>query len=157
MTTGAGSLVALGVAGELLKKFSGKGLVPEWLTESPAFLLALALGAGATILVATRFGLPVSTTHALVGAMTGAGLAAAPAEVSMVRLGETFGKPLLLSPLLAVGAGMGVLGVLKLCHLALGQRTKTVDALLFLGQIVLSWVVTLPCAALLAALAYAVV
>ena len=37
LTTGAGSLVALGVAGLLLRKFTGKGLVPEGLTESPDF------------------------------------------------------------------------------------------------------------------------
>ncbi len=133
LTTGAGSLVALGVAGELLRKFSGKGLVPERLTESPAFLLALALGAGATVLLATRLGFPISTTHALVGAMTGAGVAAAPQEVHWARLWEAFGKPLMLSPLVAVGSGMVVLGLLKVCRLAPKHRTKTLDGLLFLS------------------------
>jgi PiT family inorganic phosphate transporter len=133
LTTGAGSLVALAVAGELLRKFSGKGLVPERLTESPAFLLALALGAGATVLLATRFGFPVSTTHALAGAMTGAGLAAAPDEVQLAKLWDTFGKPLMLSPLVAVGSGILVLGLLKLCRLAPKHRTKTLDVLHFLS------------------------
>src|SRR6187431_203220 len=40
-TTGAGSVAALFLAAELLKKFSGKGLVPDALTASPAFLFAV--------------------------------------------------------------------------------------------------------------------
>ena len=98
------------MAGEFLRKFSGKGLVPERLTESPAFLLALAMGAGITVLLATRFGFPVSTTLALAGALTGTGLATAPDEVQLARLWDTFGKPLMLSPQVAVGTRILVVG-----------------------------------------------
>src|SRR4051794_25206830 len=45
VTTGAGSIAAIFVAQALLKKFSGKGLVPDALTTQSAFLLAVALGA----------------------------------------------------------------------------------------------------------------
>src|SRR6266436_1247281 len=52
LTTGAGSFAAIFLAESLLKKFSGKGLVPEALTTQPQFLLAVALGAGATVILA---------------------------------------------------------------------------------------------------------
>src|SRR6476661_6648214 len=63
--TFAGSLAAVFLAQELLKSFSGKGLVPDALTASPGFVLAVALGAGFTVLLATRLGFPISTTHGL--------------------------------------------------------------------------------------------
>src|SRR2546425_6461923 len=44
--TFAGGIVALFVAEGLLKKFSGKGLVPNELTVLPQFLLAVGCGAG---------------------------------------------------------------------------------------------------------------
>src|SRR6266481_2081899 len=53
-TTLAGSITAIFFAGELMKKFSGKGLVPDALTQSPNFLLAVALGTALTVLLATR-------------------------------------------------------------------------------------------------------
>lgn len=65
VTTFAGSITAIFVAEALGRKFSGKGLVPELLTTSPQFLLAVALGAGATVILATLLGFPVSTTHGL--------------------------------------------------------------------------------------------
>src|SRR5206468_3709043 len=55
-TTLAGSLTAIFLAGDLMKKFSGKGLVPDALTQSPHFLIAVALGAALTVLLATRVG-----------------------------------------------------------------------------------------------------
>jgi len=71
-----GSLAALVAAKGLLAAFSGKGLVAATALADPAFLPAVAVGAAATILLATRIGMPVSTTHALVGALIGGGLAA---------------------------------------------------------------------------------
>src|SRR6266545_8087448 len=76
LTTGAGSIAAIFLAQSLLQKFSGKGLVPDALTTQPEFLLAVALGAGATVILATRLGFPVSTTHGLTGALVGAGIVA---------------------------------------------------------------------------------
>ncbi len=46
------------LAQALLKKFSGKGLVPDALTAQPAFLLAVALGAGITVILGTFLGFP---------------------------------------------------------------------------------------------------
>lgn len=73
-TTFAGSLAAIFLAGGMLQKFSGRGIVPDSLARSPDFLTAVAIGAASTSFLATRLGFPVSTTHALVGALIGAGL-----------------------------------------------------------------------------------
>ena len=130
-TTLAGSITAIFLAGELMKKFSGKGLVPDALTQTPAFLLAVALGAALTVLLATRLGFPISTTHALTGALTGAGLAGGDHTVNFAALGKSFVQPLLLSPVLAVAAGALVYLVLKAARLAPDHRTRTLDALHF--------------------------
>src|SRR5688572_2219137 len=63
ITTFAGCIAAAFLAQALHKKFSGKGLVPASLTASPEFLLAVACGAGGTVLLATLLGFPISTTH----------------------------------------------------------------------------------------------
>jgi inorganic phosphate transporter, PiT family len=102
IATVAGALVSVFFATTLVKNFSGKGLVPDSLAQSPIFLLSVALGAGLTVLLATKFGFPISTTHGLVGALIGAGLAGAAAQVDLGKLGKTFFMPLLLSPLLAL-------------------------------------------------------
>lgn len=132
-TTFAGSVTALFLAGELMKKFSGKGLVPDALTQSSQFLLAVALGAGLTVLLATRLGFPVSTTHGLTGALVGAGLASGDHTVNFAALGKSFVQPLLLSPVLAVLAGAFVYLVLKAARLAPHHRTRTLDILHFLS------------------------
>jgi PiT family inorganic phosphate transporter len=100
--TGAGCVLSIVLAGALAKAFSGKGLVPDGLID-PTFLTAVG-GAGAvTVLLATVLGLPTSTTHALTGALVGAGLMAAGLSgIAWATLGAKFATPLLLSPLLAI-------------------------------------------------------
>lgn len=107
LATLGGSLAALFFAHALLAKFSGQGLVPNTVTVQPAFAFAVVGAAGLTVLAATRFGFPVSTTHALVGALVGAGLFASPLGVHWQALEGSFLKPLLLSPFLAI-AGAAV-------------------------------------------------
>jgi len=106
ITTFAGSITSLFLAETLLKNFSGRGLVPNELAASPQFVLAVGLGAGLTVMLATLTGFPVSTTHGLVGALVGAGLAAVGTSVNFATLGTLFFLPLLASPLLAVGLGV---------------------------------------------------
>lgn len=95
-----GSLTAVLLAPRLLAHFSGKGLVDEYLVANADYAAAVALGAGLTVLLATRCGMPVSTTHGLVGALVGAGWAAGSA-VDWPRLASSFFLPLIVSPLMA--------------------------------------------------------
>lgn len=132
-TTFAGAIAALFAARGLLAAFSGKGLVPDALTQSPNFLLAVAFGAALTSFLATRLSFPVSTTHALVGALIGAGLASGDHTVNLGPLGKTFVQPLLLSPVVAVAAGALVHFALKAVHGEPGHRTRTLDTLHFLS------------------------
>jgi inorganic phosphate transporter, PiT family len=97
----AGSLLALALAGALAKTFSASGLVPPEVAASPAFLGAAALGAALTVLLATATGMPISTTHALTGALAGAGFVLAGARLNLGVLGKAFFLPLAVSPLLA--------------------------------------------------------
>lgn len=96
-----GSFSALTFGSALLSNFSGKGLVPDALTSDPHFLGAVGLGAAMTVLLATRLGFPISTTHALVGALVGAGLVRAGSDVNFVRIGSVFVLPLIASPFVA--------------------------------------------------------
>ena len=132
-TTLAGAIAAVFLAGGLMKTFSGKGLVPDALTQSPHFLLAVALGAALTVLLATRLGFPISTTHALTGALAGAGLAGGDHAVNFAALGTAFLLPLLLSPVLALAAGALAHLALKAAHSEPDHRTRTLDALHFLS------------------------
>jgi PiT family inorganic phosphate transporter len=111
ITTLLGSLTAVFLAEKLLTSFSGRGLVADQLVTSPDYVAAIALGAACTVLLATRIGMPVSTTHALVGAMIGAGWAAH-SDINLQKLGAGFFLPLLVSPLVAVA-------ITSLCYLAL--------------------------------------
>lgn len=109
VTTAAGSFVSIILAEALLRKFSGKGLVDASLVGTIPFLLAVAAGAGTTVLLAARLGFPISTTHGLVGAMIGAGLAAGGADgVNFAALGKSFVLPLVLGPVLATALGGGL-------------------------------------------------
>ena len=100
--TFAGCLASVFLAETLIKAFSGKGLVPDAVAASPNFLFAVAAGAGATVILATRFGFPISTTHALTGALAGAGFVIAGSALNLSALGTAFFLPLLVSPVLAV-------------------------------------------------------
>lgn len=106
IATFAGSLSALFIASDLIKTFSGSGVVPPEVAGSPIFAASVAIGAAATVLLATRFGLPVSTTHALIGAILGAGWVSVGTNLDLGILGRSFLLPLLLSPLLAVALAL---------------------------------------------------
>jgi PiT family inorganic phosphate transporter len=112
ITTAAGSIASIFLAQALLQKFSGKGLVPDVFTGSEYFLLAVAIGAGLTVILAARLGFPISTTHGILGSMIGCGLVAVGFEgVNFSALGKGFVTPLLLSPVLAIGVGALLYGI----------------------------------------------
>jgi inorganic phosphate transporter, PiT family len=102
ITTFAGSIMSIYLAQTLLKKFSGKGIVPDHFVGSEYFLLAVAIGAGFTVIMATVTGFPISTTHALTGAIIGCAFVAVGAHLNFSALGKGFVLPLLLSPVLAM-------------------------------------------------------
>lgn len=120
ITTFAGSIAAIFFAQTLLTKFSGKGLVPDALIASPSFLLAIALAAGATVILATCTGFPISTTHALTGALVGAGFVAVGWKVNLIALGQNFVLPLLLSPMLALATGAAIYLLFRFIRLRAG-------------------------------------
>lgn len=104
-TTFFGSLTSIFVARGMIQTFSGRGLVDDILVTSYVFLTSVALGAAITSFLATRFGFPVSTTHALVGALVGAGLMGNSESLNLGALGKNFLYPLLLSPFIAAVLG----------------------------------------------------
>jgi PiT family inorganic phosphate transporter len=120
ITTFSGSVAAVFLAQSLLRKFSGNGLVPDTVATAPEFVMAVAVGAGATVLLAALLGFPISTTHGLTGALAGAGFAAVGHGVNVGVLGATLVVPLLLSPLLAMALGAGLYLLCRAGRLWLG-------------------------------------
>lgn len=105
VSTALGALASVFLAGALIAAFGGKGLVPDAIVQSSLFITSVSAATAITIALATRFGLPVSTTHVSCGALFG----------------------------LAAGNGRG--------------KLKTIFTIL------LSWISTLPLAAVLAFIA----
>src|SRR6266404_1027897 len=124
MTTFAGSIASIFLAQALLKRFSGKGLVPDTLVSSEQFLLAVALGAAITVILATLLGFPISTTHGITGAIVGCGAVAVGKGVNFAALGKGFVLPLLLSPILAIVLGGLVYFIFRSLRLMCGVRKE---------------------------------
>lgn len=102
-TTLLGSIAAFFMAETLIQRFTGKGLVADATVARPEFAVAVGLGAALTVLVATRVGVPVSTTHSLVGGLFGAGLVSGSA-LDWRALGSNYLLPLMVSPIVAIVA-----------------------------------------------------
>jgi PiT family inorganic phosphate transporter len=112
IATAAGAVVSLMIAEGLLMSFSGGGvLAAEEVTDS--MLASTGLASGATILLATLWGMPASTTHALIGALVGSALSTNAGDIHVPELVQQFVQPLLLSPIIAMVLAMGLYGVLR--------------------------------------------
>jgi len=120
-----GSAAALFWATALVKQFSGKGLVPDAITVHPPFLVAVGLGAALAVILATRVGLPISTTHALTGALVGAGLLFSDSGVQLAMLGSKFFLPLMISPILAFAATMFIYPIASAARKAMRVDAQT--------------------------------
>jgi PiT family inorganic phosphate transporter len=121
-----GSLTAIVLGTQLIKTFSGTGLVPDMAVADPVFRSAIGLGAAGTVLLATRLGWPISTTHSLLGALIGAGLATyGPSGINLNGLATLFLIPLLLSPLLALGLAGLLYPLLHRLRLTWGVTRET--------------------------------
>jgi inorganic phosphate transporter, PiT family len=81
---GCGIVVGLGTYGYKVMETIGTRITH--LTPSRGYVAEFA--AAATIVVASRFGLPISTTHTLVGAVLGVGLARGVAATNMGMVGQ---------------------------------------------------------------------
>jgi len=124
VTTLMGSVTAIFLAGQLIKAFKGKGLVDESLVSDPTYVAAVALGAACTVLLATRLGMPVSTTHAMIGALLGSGLAAASSINSSILVGKLL-TPLIVSPFIAMAATIVVYPAFKYLRTQFGVTQET--------------------------------
>lgn len=104
--TMAGAALAAFVASSMIKTFA-HGLVQAGTIIEPPVTLAVLTGAMAWVLFAARTGLPVSTTHALTGAIVGTGLVAFSGEgLIWSAIGKKIALPLLVSPFLALAISL---------------------------------------------------
>ena len=100
--TVAGGLTAFFISRGIFKVFT-EGLISNEVVLTPGFSIAVATGVVAWIMVATRAGMPVSTTHAIVGSITGAAfLAFGPSNILWGSLGYKVMLPLIISPFVAL-------------------------------------------------------
>lgn len=97
-----GGLAAMAWGGSLLSTFSS-GFLAGGFPASLTFVAGVISGAAAWVFLATRLGLPVSTTHALLGGVVGAALAlAGPDGLRAAAIANKALAPLLFSPLIAI-------------------------------------------------------
>lgn len=133
-----GACTASFVATAMVKTFSS-GLIAPGTVTPPILALAILMGAMSWVLIASRTGLPVSTTHALTGAIVGAGLAAFAGDALIwSAIGKKIALPLFLSPLLALMMSFLLHPALRriaarwegacLCLLPASRAVVTVDA-----------------------------
>src|SRR5438094_3312390 len=126
------------VAGAMLNTFSS-GLFQPGVSAPPALAGAVLIGAIAWVLVASRTGMPVSTTHALSGALLGAGLVGVGSDGLMwSAMTQNIALPLLLSPVLALSLSLVLHPVIRviagrwegtcLCVMPASRALVTVDA-----------------------------
>lgn len=105
--TCAGGAASLVISVGLVKAFTSAIVGPDVLSIS-SFPLAVALGAAAWVMFASVTGLPVSTTHALTGAIVGVALmAGGTGAVRWWVLLSGIAAPLALSPLVSALIGYG--------------------------------------------------
>jgi PiT family inorganic phosphate transporter len=101
--TVAGGLAAVVVSSGLVETFR-TGLLLEAPAALDRFLLAVAIGVFMWVIVASCTGLPVSTTHAMAGAILGAGLTASGVQaIRWPLVATSVALPLALSPFAAAG------------------------------------------------------
>lgn len=99
--TGIGSLLSAIFSVNMVKTF-GNGLVSNAIFKNTNFVLSVLAGASGWVILSSRIGMPVSTTHAIVGSIAGAGIVST--GWSGIMWDSVLNKiflPLILSPLLS--------------------------------------------------------
>ena len=125
VTTLLGSIAAIFLASTLVKNFSGKGLVPDALIQTPEFAISIAVGAALTVFLATKIGMPISTTHSLVGALFGSGVVAVGTAFNFGKLASTFLMPLIVSSLMAAVASFIAYLIFRKLRKTIGVTKQT--------------------------------
>lgn len=125
VTTLAGSMVAFFLAEKLMHNFSGKGLIADNVINLSAFPISIALAASITVFLATRFGFPISTTHALTGSLVGIGLVASENGINFSKLYISFFAPLVISPLISIILAVGLYPLFKLIKVKLNVKRES--------------------------------
>lgn len=124
--TAVGGLLGATFAKAMVATF-GNGLLAAGTAPTMSAALATLFGATAWVLIATRTGLPVSTTHAIVGSLMGVGAVAYGLEgIRLGVLGTTIFLPLLVSPLISLVAASTLL---RLSRPSAGPGTQRADCL----------------------------
>ena len=125
--TVAGGIAAAFASQGLVAVFSGKGVLATP-PVGPVFLVAVTSGAIGWLVLATSTGLPVSTTHALVGGLLGAGLAAqGVGGVAWAAVARKVALPLAMSPLLSLALVVAVFPVVGLAFRRLNHYCVCVE------------------------------
>ncbi|MBS0212009.1 MAG: inorganic phosphate transporter [Proteobacteria bacterium] len=113
LATAAGGIASIFLANGLIAAFSGSGIVPPQTAGSIPFLLAVGTSAAVTVWLATTIGMPVSTTHALLGGLLGAGSAMTFGRVAVGAAFKAMVLPLLASPLMALALALAVVPLVR--------------------------------------------
>jgi len=125
--TVAGGVAAAFASQGLVAVFSGNGVLATP-PVGPAFLVAVTSGAIGWLVLATSTGLPVSTTHALVGGLVGAGLAAqGVGGVAWAAVARKVALPLATSPLVSFALVVAVFPVVGLAFRRLNRYCVCVE------------------------------
>lgn len=124
LATLAGAIVSILVARRMMNVFQGSGLLPDDLAGQLSVMTIVAFAAAVTVALATVAKFPISTTHALTGALVGVGLGAA-GTVSWSALTTRFMIPLLFSPIASAALAASSYYVLRKIRLALNVTEET--------------------------------
>lgn len=112
--TGVGAAASAFLSRTLVVTFSAGLLADGGARFGPTALLAVLLGALGWVLVATHTGLPVSTTHAITGALAAVAVVnVGIGGVAWEALARTIALPLAASPLLAAGLGLAAYALVR--------------------------------------------
>jgi PiT family inorganic phosphate transporter len=96
-----GSVLSFYLAEELIKNFSGYNFFPKELLNNPFLYYSIIGGASISLLLATILGLPVSTTHSIIGSLFGITILIAN-KINLNFLFFKFVLPLIFSPFIAI-------------------------------------------------------
>lgn len=112
VTTAAGSIAAI-MLGRLLLKVFSTGLLNHAVDPSHS-ALAVSSGASLWVLLASRLSMPVSTTHAIVGAIIGSGVASSGIHgIDWYGVQTKTLLPLLVSPIVSFGIAFSLFPIIR--------------------------------------------